>query len=113
MGILDGLVWYFILIVYKTFCGGGGMSVAEERENAQKIAKWYDIVNVIYMHTNGLEFSGNLVLIMLTRPLPLPGPWGLPGPYPIFPGTWLKTTPHIPNALATSQASQGRGRLPA
>ena len=91
MGILDGLVWYFILIVYKTFCGGGGMSVAEERENAQKIAKWYDIVNVIYMHTNGLEFSGNLVLIMLTRPLPLPGPWGLPGPYPIFPGTRLKT----------------------
>ena len=32
MGILDGLVWYFILIVFKTFCGGGGTSVAEERE---------------------------------------------------------------------------------
>ena len=59
MGILDGLVWYFILIVYKTFCGGGGTSVAEERENAQKIAKWYDIVNVISMHTHGLKFSGN------------------------------------------------------
>ena len=54
MGILDGLVWYFILIVYKTFCGGGGMSVAEERESTQKIAKRYDIVNVIYMPTNGI-----------------------------------------------------------
>ena len=28
----------------------------------------------------------------LTRPLPVPGPWSLPGPYPIFPGTRLKTT---------------------
>ena len=50
-----------------------------------------DIVNVIYMHTDGLKISGNPVLGMLTRPLPLPGPWGLPGPYQIFPGTKLKT----------------------
>ena len=48
-------------------------------------------VFVIYMHTNGLKISGNLVLGMLTRPLPLPGPWGLPGPYQILPGTRLKT----------------------
>ena len=28
----------------------------------------------------------------LTRPLPVPGPLGVPGPYQVFPGTRLKTT---------------------
>ena len=27
----------------------------------------------------------------LTRPLPVPGPLGVPGPYQVFPGTRLKT----------------------
>ena len=26
-----------------------------------------------------------------TRPLPVPGPWGLPGPYRVYAGTMLKT----------------------
>ena len=26
-----------------------------------------------------------------TRPLPVPGPWGLPGPYQVYAGTRLKT----------------------
>ena len=28
-----------------------------------------------------------------TRPLPVPGPWGLPGPYQVYAGTRLKTKP--------------------
>ena len=31
----------------------------------------------------------------LTRPLPVPGPLGVPGPYKIFPGTRLKTTLNV------------------
>ena len=32
------------------------------------------------------------VMGRLTRPLPLPGPWGLPGPYQIYTGARLNTT---------------------
>ena len=32
-----------------------------------------------------LEISGKGVMGRITRPLPLPDPWGLPAPYPILP----------------------------
>ena len=31
------------------------------------------------------EISGKGVMGRITRPLPLPDPWGLPAPYPILP----------------------------
>ena len=37
------------------------------------------------------KFSGMGVIRGLTRPLPVPGPLGVPGPYQVFPGTTLKT----------------------
>ena len=30
-----------------------------------------------------------------TRPLPVPGPWGIPGPYQVYAGTRLRTTLNI------------------
>ena len=38
-----------------------------------------------------LKFSGMRVMGRPTRPLPVPGPWGLPGPYRVYAGTMLKT----------------------
>ena len=38
------------------------------------------------------KFSGMWVIGRATRPLPVPGPWGLPGPYQVYAGTRLKTT---------------------
>ena len=53
------------------------------------------MVNVILMHGNALTFSGIWVLRMLTRPLAVPGPWGLPGLYQVYAGTRLKTSYHF------------------
>ena len=35
----------------------------------------------------------------LTRPLPVPGPLGVPGPYQVFPGTRLKTTQNLVHTM--------------
>ena len=43
------------------------------------------------IYSRHFKFSGMGVIRGLTRPLPVPGPLGVPGPYPIFPGTRLKT----------------------
>ena len=45
--------------------------------------------------TKTSNFSGMQATGRPTRPLPVPGPWGLPGQYQVFAGTRLKTT-HIP-----------------
>ena len=37
-----------------------------------------------------------------TRPLPVPGPWGIPGPYQVYAGTRLKTTYNSPLSKDTS-----------
>ena len=43
-----------------------------------------------------LKISGMGVMGRPTRPLPVPGPWGLPGPYQVYAGTRLKTNPLPP-----------------
>ena len=43
------------------------------------------------IHSRHFKFSGMGVIRGLTRPLPVPGPLGVPGPYQVFPGTRLKT----------------------
>ena len=43
------------------------------------------------IHSRHFKFSGMGVIRGLTRPLPVPGPLGVLGPYQVFPGTRLKT----------------------
>ena len=51
------------------------------------------------IYSRHFKFSGMGVIRGLTRPLPVPGPLGVPGPYPIFPGTRLKTKINDQTAL--------------
>ena len=51
------------------------------------------------IHSRHFKFSGMGVIRGLTRPLPVPGPWGLPGPYQVYAGTRLKTNYFIDKNL--------------
>ena len=46
----------------------------------------------------------------LTRPLPVPGPLGVPGPYQIFPGTRLKTKIFKPMRMWSRKTKIAAGR---
>ena len=47
----------------------------------------------------------------LTRPLPVPGPLGVPGPYQVFPGTRLKTAHYRFRRKMWDEIQQSPGEL--
>ena len=69
---------------------GGGTSMRKSKKNNSNHIKFH--AQYLMHDILSLKFWGMRVMGRPTRPLPVPGPWGLPGLYQVYAGTRLKTT---------------------